>query len=271
MLDDGALHALAAPVPACPPIGRPTGRVTFEAVSFRYPSRPDHDALAGFTLDIAAGETVALVGPSGAGKTTVLELLLRFRDPVAGTIRLDGIGLGDLPPDELRRHVGIVPQDPVIFSATAADNIRYGRPDASDAAVHAAARAAHADFLEDLPDGYDTHLGEKGVRLSGGQRQRVAIARAILRDPAVLLLDEATSALDAESERAVQSALEAVSRSRTTIVVAHRLATVRQADRLVVMEHGRIAAIGTHAALIAGNGLYARLARLQFLHDDERG
>ena len=256
------------PLPAHLP-ARPDGRVTFAAVTFHYPARPDQAALSALSLDIAAGETVALVGPSGAGKTTMLQLLLRFYDPARGAVRLDGYDLRDLPVDELRRHIGIVPQDPVIFSTTALENIRYGRPDAGDEAVRAAAHAAHADFLGDLPQGYDTHLGEKGVRLSGGQRQRVAIARALLRDPAVLLLDEATSALDAESERAVQQALATLSRGRTTIVVAHRLATVRRADRIVVMEAGRIVATGTHDALIAESGLYARLARLQFLHQDQ--
>ncbi len=268
--DGPAAAPAAAPILAAPEhlSARPAGRVTFEAVTFRYPARPDRAALDAFTLDIAAGETVALVGPSGAGKTTVLQLLLRFHDPSAGTIRLDGLDLQRLPAAELRRHVGIVPQDPVIFSTSALENIRYGRPEADDASVRAAARAAHADFLDELPQGYGTHLGEKGVRLSGGQRQRVAIARAILRDPAVLLLDEATSALDAESERAVQQALETVSRGRTTIVVAHRLATVRRADRIVVMEAGRVVATGTHDALIAESGLYARLARLQFLYGE---
>jgi ATP-binding cassette subfamily B protein len=218
---------------------------------------------------VEPGETVALVGPSGAGKTTVLQLLLRFYDPSTGTVRLDGVDIATLDPAELRRCIGVVPQEPVIFSADAWDNIRFGRPDATDADVRSAAEAAAADgFLNELPNGFDTFLGAKGVMLSGGQRQRMAIARAILRDPAVLLLDEATSALDAESEQAVQHALSALSRGRTTLVVAHRLATVRRADRIVVLDHGRIAAIGTHDELTRQGGLYARLAALQF--DDGR-
>ncbi len=241
------------------------GRVAFEAVTFFYPARPDHAALFDFSLDVAAGETVALVGPSGAGKTTILQLLLRFYDPQHGRIRLDGVDIARLAPDDLRRQLGIVTQDPVIFGATAMENIRYGRPDASDAAVIAAARAAHADFIERMPEGFASFLGEKGIRLSGGQRQRIAIARAILRDPPVLLLDEATSALDAESERAVQDALAHLAQGRTTLVVAHRLATVRNADRIVVVEDGRIIATGTHDSLVREDGLYARLAALQFL------
>jgi ATP-binding cassette subfamily B protein len=240
------------------------GRVTFAEVNFRYPARPDHAALANFSLTVAPGETVALVGPSGAGKTTVLQLLLRFYDPTAGVVRLDGIDVARVTPADLRSHIGIVPQDPVIFSQSAWENIRYGKPEASDADIRAAAAAAYCDFLEDLPQGFATYLGEKGVRLSGGQRQRIAIARAILRDPAVLLLDEATSALDAESEQAVQMALTNLSRGRTTIVVAHRLATVRKADRIVVMDRGEIVATGPHEALVRDGGLYARLARLQF-------
>jgi ATP-binding cassette subfamily B protein len=243
---------------------RPEGRVAMEDVTFRYPARPDHPALADFSLAVAPGETVALVGPSGAGKTTVLQLLLRFYDPERGVVRLDGVDVARVAPDDLRRKIGIVPQDPVIFGTTAWENIRYGRPDASDSDIRAAAKAAHVDFVERLPNGYDTFLGEKGIRLSGGQRQRIAIARAVLRDPAVLLLDEATSALDAESEQAVQQALVTLSRDRTTIVIAHRLATVRKADRIVVVDAGRVVATGTHDALLQQGGLYARLARLQF-------
>ncbi len=248
---------LAMPLP-------PQGRVEFDRVTFHYPARPDTAALSAFSLSVEAGETLALVGPSGAGKTTVLQLLLRFYDPDSGSIRLDGIELSKTTLADLRGRIGIVPQDSVIFSTTALENIRYGRPDASDMQVRAAGHAAHADFLDALPQGYATFLGEKGVRLSGGQRQRVAIARAILRNPAVLLLDEATSALDAESEREIQSALATLSRGRTTIVIAHRLATVRNASRIVVVDGGKIVATGTHDVLMQEGGLYARLARLQF-------
>ncbi|MBS7789788.1 ATP-binding cassette domain-containing protein [Roseococcus sp. SDR] len=253
--------------PATPlPLPSPAqGRFAFEDVTFRYPTRPDTPALDRFSLDVRPGETVALVGPSGAGKTSVLQLLLRFYDPAEGRVTLDGLDLRDLDPMALRSRLALVPQDPVIFSLSAAENIRYGRPDASDAEVEAAARAAAAhDFIMALPEGYASSLGAKGVMLSGGQRQRIAIARAILRDPPILLLDEATSALDAESEQAVQQALARLAQGRTTLVVAHRLATVRRADRIVVMEAGRITAMGTHDALVAEGGLYARLAALQF-------
>ena len=243
----------------------PRGDVALEQVTFAYPSRPDEPALDAFTLNVAPGERVALVGPSGAGKTSVFNLLLRFYDPAHGQVRIDGIDLRHIRPEAVRTRFGLVPQDPVIFAADAWHNIRFGRPDADDRAVRAAARAAGAEaFLDALPEGFATFLGEKGMRLSGGQKQRLAIARAILRNPVILLLDEATSALDAESERAVQEALETLMVGRTTLVIAHRLATVQKADRIVVMEEGRVVAEGSHDALIAEGGLYARLAALQF-------
>jgi ATP-binding cassette, subfamily B, bacterial len=249
------------------PLPRPvTGALRFDHVEFRYPSRPDVAALSGFDLEIAPGETVALVGPSGAGKSTVFSLLLRFHDPVAGSIRFDGVELRALALPELRGAIALVPQETVIFGGSAADNIRFGREDASDDEVREAARLAEADgFISALPEGYDAMLGERGVRLSGGQKQRIAIARAILRDAPLLLLDEATSALDAQSEAAIQHALERLEKGRTTLVIAHRLATVQRADRIVVMEGGRIIAQGTHEALLREGGLYAELARLQFV------
>ena len=242
--------------------------LTLEHVGFHYPSRPGQAALSDFNLQVRPGETVALVGPSGAGKSTVLQLLLRFYDVGSGRVTVDGVDVRDASLDALRSRIGIVPQDSVIFSASAMDNIRYGRPDATDAEVIAAAKAAFAhDFILALPGGYDSFLGERGVRLSGGQRQRISIARAMLKNPPLLLLDEATSALDAESERMVQAALEAAMKDRTTLVIAHRLATVQRADRIIVLDQGRIAEEGTHASLVAQGGLYAQLAHLQFNTD----
>lgn len=257
-----AIQAPAQPVTLPEPS---RGAIRFDAVTFHYPSRPETAALDGFTLDIQPGEKIAFVGPSGAGKSTTFQLLLRFYDPQSGQVRVDGVDITQAAPEAVRARIGLVPQDTVLFGASALENIRYGRPGASDEDVRDAARAAGADeFLTALPQGYDTFLGERGMRLSGGQRQRMAIARALLKDPPILLLDEATSALDAESELLVQQALDRLMASRTTLVIAHRLATIRAADRIVVMDEGRIVEQGTHAALTAAGGLYARLAALQF-------
>ena len=251
--------------PVLPPVVATGSAIKFEAIDFYYPSRPRQKALSNFSLEIQAGQTVAIVGPSGAGKSTVFQLLLRFYDPAQGRIILDGVSTRDMSLEALRQRIGIVPQDSVIFSSSALENIRYGKPTASDDEVKAAAKAAFADeFISTLPEGYDTFLGERGVRLSGGQRQRIAIARAMLKNPPLLLLDEATSALDAESERMVQAALESAMRDRTTLVVAHRLATVQKADLIVVLDHGQLVEQGTHAELVTHGGVYAGLAALQF-------
>jgi ATP-binding cassette subfamily B protein len=239
--------------------------VRFTDVTFRYPSRPDHKALDGVSFALHPGEAIALVGPSGAGKSTVFQLLLRFFDPQAGRILFDGVNIADLDPTELRKQIALVAQDPAIFSGTIFENIRYGRPEASEADIHRAAEAAAADeFIRRLPDGYASRLGERGVTLSGGQRQRLAIARAILRGAPLLLLDEATSALDAENERLVQQGLANLMNGRTTIVIAHRLSTIQRLRRIVVMDQGRVIGEGGHAELVARGGLYARLASLQF-------
>jgi ATP-binding cassette subfamily B protein len=262
----GSRSPIASPAaPLKVPAPQAGSAVTLEGVSFHYPSRPAQAALSDFTLKVAPGETIAIVGPSGAGKSTVFQLLLRFYDPQSGRITLDGVATGQMDLQTLRGRIGIVPQDAVVFSTSALENIRYGRPDASDDEVRAAAHAAFAhEFIMALPDDYDTFLGERGVRLSGGQRQRIAIARAMLKNPPLLLLDEATSALDAESERMVQAALESAMRGRTTLVIAHRLATVQQADRILVLDQGRLVEEGRHAELVKQGGMYARLAELQF-------
>ena len=257
---------IAAPAQPKPMPQKPQARLDLEAIDFRYPSRPTQKALDGVSLSIREGETVAVVGPSGAGKTTLFQLLLRFYDVESGVLRFDGVDIRELDPRALRAHIGLVSQEPVVFSANALENIRYGRADASDEEVFEAARAALADeFIQRLPEGYQTFLGERGVRLSGGQRQRIAIARAILKNPPLLLLDEATSALDAESEVLVSRGLEAAMRGRTTLIIAHRLSTVRRADRIVVMEQGRIVEVGTPDELMRSGGLYSRLASLQLV------
>ena len=270
----GAAGRLGELLQAAPDISRgpkavampaPRGSLSFDSVTFRYPTRPDDRALDDFTLTVEPGETVAVVGPSGAGKSTLFQLALRFYDPQRGTVRIDGVPLSSADPAELRQRIAYVPQETVLFAASARDNLRYGRWDAADEELWEAARLANAEtFLRGLPEGLDTYLGEGGARLSGGQRQRIAIARAMLRTAPILLLDEATSALDAESERLVQDALERLMVDRTTVVIAHRLATVRSANRIIVMDQGRIVEQGSHDELEAGGGLYARLAKLQF-------
>ena len=245
--------------------GSVRGEIEFTSVNFKYPSRPDNPALSELDFKIKPGETVAFVGPSGAGKSTIFQLLLRFYDPISGFVKVDGIDLKQLSRETFRKNIAVVPQDPIIFAMSAIENIRFGRPDASDEDVISAAKAASAhDFITNLPNSYQTFVGERGVMLSGGQKQRIAIARAILRDAPILLLDEATSALDSENELAVKTAVEALSKNRTTLVVAHRLATVKKADRIIVLNHGKVVATGTHEELLANGGLYARLARLQF-------
>ncbi len=271
----GAMERLVELLDSKPAIVAPTepatlpetseGRIRLDNISFRYPSRPETLAISDFDLQVESGETLAIVGPSGAGKSTLFQLLLRFYDPESGHIEIDGVDISQAAPEAVRARIGLVPQETVIFGTTAKENIGYGRPGASDAEIAAAAEAAAADvFIEQLPEGFDTFLGERGTRLSGGQRQRIAIARAILKDPPILLLDEATSSLDAESERVVQEALEHLMQDRTTIIIAHRLATVLKANRIVVMDHGRIVDIGTHEQLVQRDSLYARLAELQF-------
>jgi len=246
------------------------GTIRFDDVVFAYPARPEITALGPVSFAVNPGERVALVGPSGAGKSTIFALILRFYDPASGRILLDGADLRHCDPHDVRRAIALVPQDPVIFAASVTENVRFGRPDAPFEAVREACAAAHAlEFIERLPQGFDTDLGERGVKLSGGQRQRVSIARAILADRPILLLDEATSSLDAESERQVAQALERLAHGRTTLVIAHRLATVRHADRIIVLDRGRIHAVGTHQELLRANGLYAHLARLQFIAEGE--
>ncbi len=263
LASESPVQSPAHPVSAPHPVAG--SAVVFDDLTFHYPSRPAQAALSHFSLTVQPGQTVALVGPSGAGKSTVFGLLLRYYDPASGSITLDGVPIHQLSLHDLRSRIGIVPQDPVIFSSSALENIRYGKPGASDDEVRAAAHAAFADeFIAQLPEGYDTFLGERGVRLSGGQRQRIAIARAMLKNPPLLLLDEATSALDAQSERMVQAALESAMKDRTTLVIAHRLATVQQADVIVVLDHGRLVEQGTHTELVALGGVYAGLAALQF-------